>query len=236
MKQTKVNWLIENFSEENYYNPLKEEVKKLGHHAEFTNYIPFEGGTYNQFKDDDCVVFHGSIQLARQLNKQKKWFPLMWLTEANYLCSTYYAHLGKYIFNKDYVILPRDEVKRRKEWLMDIFKSESIFIRPNSAMKEFTGHVINIKDFQNNDWQWIEMDTQPETLVVVSSNKVITDEWRFVCIDSQIITGSWYKNKEYRNVDKSKNENDKKAWKLAQRIAGNKFKPDSIYVIDICLD
>ena len=68
----KPKWLIEDFALENNFSALADEVKKQGMECEVIKYIPFESGTYNVFKDSDCVIVQSSLQLAGQLLKEKK--------------------------------------------------------------------------------------------------------------------------------------------------------------------
>lgn len=39
-------------------------------------YIPFGGGSYNFFNEDEEVIVFGSINLVKQLQQDKKWKPL----------------------------------------------------------------------------------------------------------------------------------------------------------------
>jgi hypothetical protein len=114
----KPKWLIEDFEADSSFDNFAEEVKRQGMECEVITYLPFQSGSYDVYGDEDCVMVQGSINLVQQLQKEKKWIPGAWLTPKAFECTTYYAHLGKYLFNDRYVILPRAEVARRMNWLL----------------------------------------------------------------------------------------------------------------------
>jgi hypothetical protein len=66
-----VKWLIEDFEGNGMLDPLIKEVEKQGMECEVINYVPFQSGEYNQYFNEDCVVFYGSLNLGRQLQKDK---------------------------------------------------------------------------------------------------------------------------------------------------------------------
>src|SRR5690606_1652207 len=54
--------------------------------------------------------------------------------------STYGAFWRRHLLNDDYVLLPWTEFVRRREiWIRDAGGAESVFLRPNSCEKIFTG-------------------------------------------------------------------------------------------------
>lgn len=235
----KTKWIVENFEADNKFDLLVEEIKRQGHEVCLVRYIPFEGGSYNDFEDNDCVIVQSSINLARQLQKEKKWVPGPWINTPKFECVTYYAYLGKYLVNKDYIMLPRSEIKRQSAHLIDtVGDGDAIFIRPSSGQKTFTGKVF-FKDTIEKDWKMVEEFTDPESIVILSSPKVITKEWRFVASYGEIVTGSLYRHRigpigsgKYREV--TVDPEDVKAQELALEIAGEHYDPDPMYVIDIC--
>jgi hypothetical protein len=127
-------------------------------------------------------------------------------------------------------MLPRNEVKRRKQELYSLFgKEDCIFIRPSSGFKTFTGKLFTKEKFEI-DWPWVEQFTEPENLVIVSTPKDIKAEWRFVVAENEVITGGIYR---LDNKLLYKREYPNEALDLAKEIA-KKFSPDPMYVIDIC--
>jgi hypothetical protein len=228
-------WLIEDFAPDNNFNRFAEEVKRQGYECVTIKYEPFQSGSFKQYGMEDCVIVQSSLQLASQLIKEKRWTPNAWLNLKAYECSTYYAHLGKYLFNDVYAMMPRSEVVRRKDWIYDVFGRDGcVFIRPSSGFKTFTGQLFTLERF-TQDWQWVIDFTDPDCLVVISTPKNILAEWRFVVTHDGIITGSLYKKdgkREHREI--GDDPDDRSAYVKANEIARGSFIPDTVYVIDIC--
>lgn len=226
----KPKWIIEDFDEINSYAILAEEVKRQGYEVEIIRYLPFESGSYNKFGDDECVIVQSSLQIARQLLREKKWVPNAWLSLQNYECSTYYAYLGKYLFNDRYTMMPVCEVKRNIDFLFEQFgKQDCLFIRPSSGFKTFSGQVFTKENFAK-DWIWVEQFSAPTHLAVVSSPKTIKAEYRFIVTKDGIVTGCQYKKDGNLNLDKDYPES---AGILAEEVC-KVWQPDSIFALDIC--
>ncbi|KKN26708.1 hypothetical protein LCGC14_0871880 [marine sediment metagenome] len=238
-----IKWIVEHDVFDEDLEPLIAEIKRQGMEVEQIKYIPFESGSYNNFPDDACVIFHGSLNLGRQLQRQKPWIPGSFCTLDNFKCSKYYAHYGKYLINQRYVMLPLAELKRRKEELFHRFDPQfehlpgdpQVFVRPNTGFKTFTGQVLSESNF-NKDYEWFEEFAAPDSLVVVSRVQRIVREWRFIIADRKIIAASRYKpdveHVVYRNA-LSGETMDNEARLVAERIAKEEWQPDPIYVVDI---
>jgi len=226
-------WIIEDFEPDNQFDRLAQEVKRQGYECVILKYEPFQSGTFKQYAPEDCVIVQSSLQLASQLLREKKWVPNAWMNLKAYECSSYYAQLGKYLFNDVYAMLPRAEVTRRLKWIFDTFgKEDCVFVRPSSGFKTFTGQVFKLESFEKN-WQWVIEFSEPDCLVVVSTPKIIKAEWRFIVKKDNVITGSLYKRdgkREYREIC----DEDKNAYELADLIAHSDFQPDPVYVVDVC--
>ena len=227
-------WLIEPLNDSKTETAMVNAVKSKGYECVVTKYKPFESGAYTEFADEDCVVFCGSLNLARQLVKQKNWVPGPWLTLKNYECSCYYTFLGEFLFNRNYAILPRTEIKNNRQFVWNAFgESECVFMRPNSGFKTFTGQVFAANSF-DADWLWVEANTEPDSLVVVSTPKNIKLECRFVVAEGNIVTSSSYRCHGALKYDV---EVPQKATEKCKNILAVKdWAPDPIWVIDICSD
>lgn len=226
------SWVIEDFERDNSFGPLAEEVKRQGYDCEVIRYEPLQSGSYDVFDTEGCVLFQGSINLALQLQHDKRWIPGAWLTPANYECMKYYAHLGKYLFNDHYVILPRGEVRRRKDWLYNEcfgHAYEDLFFRPSSGLKPWTAGVFNRPNFDSM-WFWAEEYSEPESPVVISTPKNILMEWRFVCAKGEVVSGCQYeKDHEFTPAPGY----PEAAKELALEIS-TVYQPDPMFMVDIC--
>lgn len=230
-----VHWLIEEGPFEDDIDIFIAEIKKQGHNLQTIQYCPFESKNYrNLYPEDACVIFYGSINLARQLQRQTPWIPGPIVNFDNYKCSTYYAHWGSYLLNNEYTMLPYAELFRKRHDLYKILGQKenelNLFIRPDDGCKSFGGHVISEKDFKIKGGPVGEY-AKPETLIIASSPKTIQYEWRVVICDKKAISACQYKLYDKLNIDKKV---PNKVYDKANEIASSEWQPDRMYVLDIC--
>lgn len=226
----KPKWVIEDFEPDNSFGILAEEVKRQGMEVEVIKYAPFESGTYKIF-ENQCVLFQGSLNLARQAMQEIKWYPGPWLTAENYECTKYYVPLGKYLFNDQYIMLPVGEIPRRTEWLYNVAFGghDHLFFRPSSGLKTFTAKLMD-REALKTEWDWIKEFTNPEDIVVVSTPKNIQAEWRMVCYKDGVVAGCQYK-KNGRSVRQAGYPEAVEA--IATDVA-KAYVPDPMFIVDIC--
>lgn len=198
-------------------------------------HIPFSNSLSesNPFKDEDCVIAYGSLNLIKIIKRTTKWIPGYWCDLDKLKCMSYFAHFGKYLFNSDYIIIPFNELIRRKNEIYEKF-GNCIFLRPDRGDKPFSGHIIRLKDFESQ-MKFLEClpYCSPELPIIVSSYKKIDREFRFVVSGDRVITGSLYIEKqeimEHPVCVESGN-----AFNFAEQVAREKWKPDPMFVIDVC--
>jgi len=229
-----VKWLLETDTFEEDLEPIKDEIKRQGMEYTMVDYIPFGKGKYDQYPDDACVIFYGSLNLGAQLYKQKQWVPGVWCNLKNFECTTYYAHFGKHLLNDLYWMMPRSELNRRKDEFFEMFDGK-FFARPSTGFKSFTGQVFTHDHFER-DWEWADDFALAEDIVVVSSPKEIFNEFRFVCADKKIVSGTRYKlngDAEPLPLDQCDKATVEYATEFAQRVASEEWEPEPIYTIDV---
>ena len=231
----KVKWLVEDFEGGGILNPLIEEIRIQGMECEVVTYIPFQSGKYDNYFDEDCVIFYGSLNLASQIQRTKPWVPGAICNFKNLCCLTYYSHWGKYLFNKDYIMLPLMELSRRRKEIYKKFGIDNhIFMRPDSGSKTFHGDVYQMDELDSeiklmDSYAGKNLD---EILVIISSPKPIYREWRIV-IDAKNgpIASSLYKeNGKIKLVEGC----PKEVFDIAKKVIRGKWQPDKIYTLDIC--
>lgn len=234
-KDVQVNWLIEDGPFEEELEPLIAEIDQQGHSHKLIKYQPFASGIYEDlYPQDACVIFYGSINLARQLQRETPWIPGPLVNFQNYKCSTYYAHWGKHLLNSDYIMLPYSELCRRRHEICKKFghlrpEESYLFIRPDDGVKSFGGHVVSEKDFQRLEGP-VGGYAKPDTLVIASSPKGIYHEWRIVICDRKAISGCQYMFAERLSLSP---EVPDAVWDMANEIASSEWQPDRMYVLDI---
>jgi len=232
--KTTVKWLIEEgtFSED--IQPIVDEIRRQGMVAETVRYKPFESGEYKQFDDKDCVIVLGSINLIRQIQRQKPWIPGSFANFPNFDCMTYYAYFGEFLWNQGYRIMPLNEVKRHFDELQQ--QHGRLFIRPCSGAKQFTGQELDYDSLIRHQDQY----GKPELPVVVAPfHRDIRSEFRLFCSDNKVIAGSMYydhdSNYNPQPIDLSKMDKySSLAVKYAESILEKvTWRPDKIFGMDI---
>jgi len=235
---TKVKWLIEDYEHDSSLEPLMAQIKKQGMELEVVKYEPWESGTFNQFEDEDCVVFYGTLNLGRQLQREKKWIPGVYCNFKNLCCKTYYSYWGKYLFNQDYIMLPMLEIKRRREEIFEQFGiDDTIWIRPDSGAKAFTGQTVPLEFLDKEFKLFGDYAGKPidEIIAIISSPKVINREWRMVVVDKKVRAYSQYKKDGKLDISDKWDDDTYNAWHYAYKIAQEEWQPDIAYTLDICL-
>ena len=225
-------WVIEDDAFPEDMTPLLDALKRQGIEYKTVQYQHSCDICLELYPGEDCVIFQGSLRLARQLRKKAKWIPGVYYNVPKYECIAYYAHLGKYLVNGNYIMLPFGELLRQKEFLFEHLSCDrAIFLRPSRGDKIFTGQIVYKEKYEDTIDRFGFGQIDPEEVVVVAEPRNIAAEWRFIVVDGKIITGSQYK------------ENDRvaiaagypvEAFDLASRIVCE-YNHDQAFVVDICL-
>lgn len=235
-----VHWLFETDVFEENLDSLKQAVRAQG--MDFKTWdetawgvFPTEGADnriLQTFPEDACVVFYGSLQTARRLQQKAKWIPGVYANLPKFECAHYYAYLGKYLLNNNYIMLPFAELNRRKKWLLNTVGADScVFVRPSSGYKIFTGQVITEATWEKDVELLGFYNVSPDRIVVVSEPRNIRREWRLVIVEKQVVAGSLYR--EDKNLVSSATVPEK-VLDFAQEIASGEFQPDRAWTMDIC--
>lgn len=232
--QNRCNWLLQTDIFEENINDLALEIEKQGHCVNWIKYYPMMPilSIVDLFKEDDCVVFYGSLNLAKLIRKWTKWIPGVYCNLPNYNCSNYYTYFGKWHLAEKYCILPYGDLIRQKEFIFDTFgDSDTVFLRPNSGDKIFTGQTVAIEDFEKEVELLGTYSAFNDTLCIISPPVNLVAEWRFIVVEKNIVAGSQYHDARSLNLN---SEYPKEAFDLAQEIANSGYQPDHCWTLDIC--
>ncbi len=228
-------WIIENFNDDNGYNMLAEEVKRQDMRCivlDITNHFTLNR---NLIKENDCVVFQGSIQLFKELKASLPVWPLGWLTTTRYLCTTYYSYFQEYLFNNKHIFMSVAGIKANKWAVYSWFaKDTTIYVRPDSGEKLFTGQLLDLQYFDKFWDNNISCGAKSTDLVVISTPKALRGEWRYICTNQKEIIGtSLYRYNDKQTYIPSAPE---RATALCNKVLEIGWYPDPVFTIDICED
>lgn len=230
----KPKWIIENFVGDNGYESLIEEIRKQEMEC-----IVLDIRNHFTLREDlllinDCVIFQGSIQLFRKLKSELSCYPIGWMTDKNYLCSTYYPIFQKHLFNDWHMFTTFSGLKHNKWNIYKFFGKETlIHVRPDSGDKIFSGQLIDLQDF-DKCFSASRCSAKDSDMVIVTTPKNILGEWRFICSNKgEIVAVSTYMYRGHRTYVPSAPEG---ATKLCNEILKVGWFPDPIFTVDICED
>lgn len=237
----KVNWIVEKYMFSEYEKQLVDTIKNSGNNCllvDDTDWnFDFNRDIKNKFKEDDCVIFYGSLQRGRQLWRDTNFIPGIFLTIDNYECYKYYGYYGDKLVNSDYMFFGLNDLKRRETTtkIFDWFITNKIFIRPSNGYKTFTGQLLPKIDWDTEfdilckSYGGLDMDQ----LVLVSSQQFIREENRFIVINengiNRIIDGNKYM---IDRIEVKERIIDNKALEYANTVINN-YTPDKVFTIDI---
>lgn len=223
-------WLMEDVAAESI-EPTLKALERGGYEYHVLD-CPAVDKALEMFPGEENVIFCGGLRSAKLLRRRAKWIPGIYYNISAYDCVNYYAHLGKYLFNGNYIILPFGDLYRQKEFLYEHLGQErSIFLRPNRGDKLFTGKLV-YKEYFDKDIESLGFgQIEAPELIVAAEPRNVKAEWRFVVANKQVIAGSQYKKNDRIDIDPSFPQG---AFDLASEIAVNYESGDDVWVVDIC--
>ncbi len=237
--QGSVGWLLDATIFTDYHDELVAAILRNGHTVKSLNrpnppygWDDTENAYRKAYPAGSCVVTHADLDLVQRVLRDGLWRPGGFATIENFYCSHYFSHFGEFLLNQDYVMLPFAELSRGADFLFETLGHDgSIFVRPDSPAKLFTGLVANRATFARDIEFMAFYEFPVESLVVVSSPKSIKAEWRFVVAEQSVVAGSQYKTEGAFVLSP---DVDPRAQRLAEDILATGYAPDPVWVMDIC--
>jgi RNAse (barnase) inhibitor barstar len=180
----------------------------------------------------DAVVFHGSLGNAARIERDLPWAPAGSCGEAAFRCSAWYPRALRWLTSSPHEILPANELVADPEWVFEqLGNPASIFVRPDSPLKPFSGRVLPRDGVTLAALDHGFYYDDPALPVVVAPARSIGREWRFVVADARVVAGSRYSAEERRAHPEPP---EGAAWDFAARVASVLAPPAEVYVMDVC--
>ena len=239
----KIKWLIESTAYPNDENPQRigDAARSRGCDVIDAKYRPFGDGfewdgKKNKIDPTDWIIYYGSINLARWLQRHAKFNLVLWADFETVLrCRTYYAYLGPYLLNQEYAFMPLKEIARRKDWVYQTFgggkSGDTVFIRPDDNAKSFAGELVwsgRFDDFYEMSQFYGPSEHQ---LALVGKPVEVSSEWRVIVANKKVVTGSMYRKDKL--VEIAPGVPPHVAAYVEWVCNSSEFEPHPIYVIDI---
>ncbi|MGI9333228.1 MAG: ATP-grasp domain-containing protein [Gammaproteobacteria bacterium] len=182
--------------------------------------------------DEDFVVFHGSLATAATIRENSPWEPGAYCNVRAFECSAWYSQSRTRLLHREWSALTVQELVDDPARAFARFGSpESLFVRPDSALKPFAGRVIQREavNLRALDHGFYFNDTS--TNVVLAPVRKVGREWRYVVVDGRVVAGSAYTADSRAAM---KDDPRGSPWQFADAIARELPSPDVAYVLDVC--
>ena len=226
----KITWLIDNYIDQRMYETgmptLSDAVKHYGFNlVNYDNDVSQQHLSHSILHelDTEIVIGYGSINFCKKVEKTDL-FPGVYFKSDILNYHKYVHNYTNYMLNNDYYLLPFGDLSKRKI-------NSSIFIRPDSGLKTFTGKTLTPDNFYDEISSLRQINrVDDSTLCVVSSVKNIDAEFRYFIIDGKVITGSEYR---WDNILDVRIDTLPVCDELADIVASMQYQPNLMYVCDI---
>ena len=181
---------------------------------------------------EEAVVFQGSLGNASTIRTRIPWQPGAFCNTQAFCCSSWYPLARQRLLHQHWTIVPASHlVTHQHKIAEDLGSPASVFVRPDSPLKPFSGRVLNVGSISLRALDhgfYYEEETLP---VVVAPVRQIDHEWRYVVVNGEVVAGSAYDAGRRAALPDSPNG---AAWRFADQIARELSPPDDVYVLDVC--
>lgn len=142
-----MKWIVHNYSDTEECDDLYKAVKDNGHDLTIMDRNSLDWAP-NGINEGDCVLFQGSIQMARHLRKvlPQSCYPIAFFNESGFDCDHYYEAVKGLLFNDKHVFTTVECLRNNVfSFYKDFAKEALIYIRPDRGDKPFTGQLLDLK-------------------------------------------------------------------------------------------
>jgi hypothetical protein len=228
----KAKWLMLLYGYDHELNAIHAAIERSGREVKCLKYVPHDRDSV--YPENDCVVLNGPIFLVMDAMKNRGWVPTAWMDMEVLSCRSYYSAWGDHLLQKDYLMLPLGEVRRRRDWLYELLGNDgTLFVRPDANSKRFDAEKIARENFEAWSQQLDRAMIEPSALCVVSRPRPIEIEWRMIMRRGKYVTGSSYRveGEVDRTVPPTAD-----VVRFSEKIAAIPFEGlPPVYVLDVCV-
>lgn len=226
-----MTWIIENeaFADGDILLP---SLRSLG-----MDYILWDDNFWNsqEYKSfPKTSIFHGSLGNASRIKNELDLSPGSLCDETGFSYSYIFENYKEYLLNQNPVFITISELMENPE-ITKSLRTGKLFARPNSPLKEFSGRIIPSENLTPAHFDYGFYHENINLPIVLASLKPIDKEYRFICVNHQIITGCEYVADGRKGGRTINIEDNEPSYLFAQKIADQHKQKDFAYVIDVCL-
>ncbi len=230
------NILIDNFFDQEGYNRgIVQKLQDAGLNAISISFYGFPDEIVKlpqQFKEEPFFVY-GTIQFVKHITKHYS-NAISFYSQSGYNVSEYLSKSPiEFFLNKDAIFSTFGLVKNNFHYYANLFPTKSFFMKPNSGGKTFTGFVVTSENYKHefNSLDKISSAVN-NTLVAISPVFEVIEEYRFMIVEQQAVSGSKYFSKQKLDMSPDVPQH---IYEFAQSFAQLPLeqKPDIAFVCDV---
>ncbi|MBE7465327.1 MAG: ATP-grasp domain-containing protein [Planctomycetes bacterium] len=224
-----VTWIVDPAMFPPSYKAFCDTISRLGHKCLTWNLDWWHTGKWPKL-EKQAVVFHGSLGNADRVRRELRWKPGAYCASESFFCSVWYSQAKPWLVHERWVQTTVEAlVNRTKEVLEPLGVMHEVFVRPDSPLKPFSGRVLPLDriSLKALDHGYYYEDTSLP--VIVAPVRKVTQEWRFVVVESKIVAGCSYDAASR----KSRLGPTQLPTDFASEVARNLTAPEEVYVLDI---
>jgi ATP-grasp domain, R2K clade family 3 len=181
---------------------------------------------------DQSVIFHGSLGNADRIRKELPWTPGAYCDTRAFHCTSWYPRAQRWLLHQNWRILPAATLAADpKAALVSLGGPDSVFVRPDSPLKPFSGRVLRGESITLKALDHGFYYDDEQLPVVIAPVRTVTQEWRYVVINNRIVAGSAY---TAANRAALPDDPAGEPWRFASTVAEGLEPPEDVYVMDIC--
>lgn len=215
----------------NSHPQLRTAIRSQGHAIVDWDDMWWIDGIPKSVPNSD-TVFHGSLGNAAKVESELKWNPGSFCPVDKFRCSAWYESARTWLLQDKWEILPANIfVDTAQQVAQSIGETSSVFVRPDSPLKPFSGRVVDVDSVTlkslDHGFYYDEEDLE----IIIAPIRSIHEEWRFVVANQAVVTGCRYEsaNREGRHETPENSVID-----FANSIAAELPPPAEIYILDVC--
>ena len=227
----KLAWLIDANLVAEEQPDLVSHIKSLGypvHKLSSTLDMP-----KIQYEPECVYAFLGSFEELRRVQKHCSISVATYGLNKLINRSGYVSYIPNDCFlNADSIMITWGQLANHPSRFFDMFKTDRLFVRPDSGSKTFSGQVFETSTILE-EMKFLDRysSVAPKTIIWVGGAKTIEQEYRFWISAGKVVTWSeysWDKTPVNNSVPPSKIVMD-----MAEQVANYEWQVDRIYTIDI---
>ena len=226
-----VMWVLESDVFPETHAPLRDTIRDRGHRLiDWSDEWWYEG--VPRRIPTSAVIFHGSLGNAARVAKELHWRPGSLCPVDAFCCSAWYEAAKPWLVHSAWVICPANElVAQASAIAKQIGGDRSMFVRPDSPLKPFSGRVVDVASLTLAKLDHGFYFDDESLSVIAAPVKAIGREWRFVIVETNVVAGSAYDPAGRKSLPVAL---DAEAAHFASSVAAKIPAPAAAYVLDIC--